>query len=816
MSVETDSGGHVRAAFRGVRIAVSCLLAGAALLVPPDRAGAQQPPSAPALEAFTSSAGAGGDVLNLADAAATLTFDFSEEVDGFSDAVFTLTGASGGSGTAVGRVSVPVKSAAPNVDRWTAVFTPAAGFEGTATIAVADTVEDAAATSGATAVSGTVTLAVDVAAPRLVSITRANPAERHTSADLLVFRFIFTERVSGLDPADLEVRGGAGAVGPLGVRPRTETDSMRATEPTSVYRVRVEDDGLAAHDGEIGVGLAPGAALVDEAGNALAGTTPSGAEETYLVDNAGPVPTLAGPGVHDGAAPFEVRVSFDEAVSGFDAAGVGVRGGTASGFTGNDDDTRYRLTVTPTGAGDVTVSVRSGVATDALGHGNEAAALTVTHTAQLALPAVPDRTWTAGRAIDDLVLPAALNGDGSYTYALDGRGGGDLPEGLDFDANTRTLSGTPRAAAAETTLVYRVTDGAGSTDTEEFAVTVNAAPTLDRPEDLTLTVGVALARLILPAVVDGTPPYTYQLLGTLPAGLTFDPATRRLSGTPNAAGTTTLIWAVADASGAAATGIFTITVVAVEADTTAPILEAVTAGAGTGGDVLGIADGTASLVFDFNEEVDGFADAVFTLADAGDATVSGAAVGTVTRPRKRAAPHAEQWTALFTPAAGFAGTAAVSVSATVQDASPRRPMRATVSGAIELVVDVAAPRLVARTRADGARALHQRGRAGVPAGVQRAGGGRGPRGLRGAGRRRGARRERGAAEERRRRRGRRRARPRVPGDGGGGGARRARGPGRTVDGARGHRRRRGGQRAREHDARRGRGRTTSWTTPGRP
>ena len=49
---------------------------------------------------------------------------------------------------------------------------------------------------------------------------------------------------------------------------------------------------------------------------------------------------------------------------------------------------------------------------------------------------VDDQTYTAGTAIDALMLPAASGGTGTLTYSLVG-----LPAGLSFDAATRMLFG---------------------------------------------------------------------------------------------------------------------------------------------------------------------------------------------------------------------------------------------------------------------------------------------------------------------------------------------------------------------------------------
>ena len=51
-----------------------------------------------------------------------------------------------------------------------------------------------------------------------------------------------------------------------------------------------------------------------------------------------------------------------------------------------------------------------------------------------------------------VTLPAATGGDGTLTYALSP----SLPSGLSFDADARTISGTPSAAAASATYTYTV------------------------------------------------------------------------------------------------------------------------------------------------------------------------------------------------------------------------------------------------------------------------------------------------------------------------------------------------------------------------
>ena len=78
--------------------------------------------------------------------------------------------------------------------------------------------------------------------------------------------------------------------------------------------------------------------------------------------------------------------------------------------------------------------------------------------------------------------------------------------------------------------------------------------------DQTFTVGTAITPLLLPVATGGIPPYTYTL-SPVPAGLAFTAATRSLSGTPTATGTTDVTYTATDATGASAALKFTIEVI---------------------------------------------------------------------------------------------------------------------------------------------------------------------------------------------------------------------------------------------------------------
>ena len=179
--------------------------------------------------------------------------------------------------------------------------------------------------------------------------------------------------------------------------------------------------------------------------------------------------------------------------------------------------------------------------------------------------AIPDQSYTAGTTITPLVLPAASGGTAPLVYSVSA-----LPAGLAFDAATRTISGTPTAATDGAVIViYTVIDSGGSAAVLTFNITVNEGLSLGDIFDLfgsgkivptshdlaeigEFVVGQRVEDLVLPAASGGTAPLTYSLWPALPAGLTFDAATRTIAGTPRAAAETAYTYTVTDANGATA------------------------------------------------------------------------------------------------------------------------------------------------------------------------------------------------------------------------------------------------------------------------
>ena len=169
---------------------------------------------------------------------------------------------------------------------------------------------------------------------------------------------------------------------------------------------------------------------------------------------------------------------------------------------------------------------------------------------------VADQIWTLGEAVT-FRLPFATGGDGPLTYSL----GPEMPPGLTFHRDSLKLAGTP-TAAGDYPMRYEVADADDNTADVavlSFRITVQEpAPPDSAPrfaetlDDVTFTVGDAV-RLTLPAANGGNPPLSYSREPALP-GLPFDPATRELSGMPEAAASYPMIYRVMDGDANTADG----------------------------------------------------------------------------------------------------------------------------------------------------------------------------------------------------------------------------------------------------------------------
>jgi len=225
------------------------------------------------------------------------------------------------------------------------------------------------------------------------------------------------------------------------------------------------------------------------------------------------------------------------------AAGSALPSGLSLSSTGT-------ITGTPTVPNTYNFSV---VATDTKGC-KATAAYTITVTAALILTPGTLPNGITGTAYPLQTIPAATGGTGPYTYTAV-----NVPAGLTFDPTTREITGTPTTPGIYT-IPVTATDANGNTVTSNYTVTITDPFVLPAATLANGTTGVMYPPQIIPAAVGGTTPYTYTASG-LPAGLTFNPTTRAITGTPTVAGTFTVPVTATDADGKTATTNYSITVI---------------------------------------------------------------------------------------------------------------------------------------------------------------------------------------------------------------------------------------------------------------
>ncbi len=141
-------------------------------------------------------------------------------------------------------------------------------------------------------------------------------------------------------------------------------------------------------------------------------------------------------------------------------------------------------------------------------------------------------------------ITAATGGTPGYTYSL--AVGSSLPAGLSLATNG-TISGTPTTVGTFNFSIV-ATDSKGCTVTTPFTIIVNNALALGAATLPNGEVGIVYPAQFLPAASGGTLPFTYTATN-LPPGLSFDPVTRAITGTPTTAGPYTITLKATDNGG---------------------------------------------------------------------------------------------------------------------------------------------------------------------------------------------------------------------------------------------------------------------------
>jgi hypothetical protein len=260
---------------------------------------------------------------------------------------------------------------------------------------------------------------------------------------------------------------------------------------------------------------------------------------TWTIVPANLTPNLNNPGNQSGTV--GVAVNLQLAASDPDGDTLGYAAiGLPAGLTINTSTGRINGTPTAAGTSNVTIAASDGRG----GSDTESFTWTVAQAAPInaapVLTSPGNQSSTVGAAVSLPIAASDANGD-SLAYSA-----ATLPAGLSIDTGTGRINGSPTTAGTWSVTVA-VSDGRGGSDTATFSWTVaraNVAPTLSNPGNQTGTVGVALSLSLVATDADGD---SLAFAGSgLPAGLSIDVATGRISGTPTAIGSSNVTVAVSD------------------------------------------------------------------------------------------------------------------------------------------------------------------------------------------------------------------------------------------------------------------------------
>ena len=166
---------------------------------------------------------------------------------------------------------------------------------------------------------------------------------------------------------------------------------------------------------------------------------------------------------------------------------------------------------------------------------------------------VDDKRYETNSPAAPFTLPTADGGDGALAYTLSPS---TVPNGMSWDPETRTISGTPTDVTQSIAYTWEAADSDGDTASLSFTVEVVDPEPPSGPSDpppaepppapqadslpsfggqvvppLSYRVGESVD-VFLPQASGGDPPLTYDLSPALPSGLIFSTTTVAISGAP--------------------------------------------------------------------------------------------------------------------------------------------------------------------------------------------------------------------------------------------------------------------------------------------
>jgi hypothetical protein len=150
---------------------------------------------------------------------------------------------------------------------------------------------------------------------------------------------------------------------------------------------------------------------------------------------------------------------------------------------------------------------------------------------------------------------AASGGRPPYSWSITS---GALPVGLSLNTTTGVISGTP-STEGYNSFIVQATDANNKTAAGSKALTINLPVSIATPALHDIYLGISYSTTI--TAIGGLPPYIWSITaGSLPAGLSMDPANGTISGTPTANGTSNFTVQVLDSINAPALKSYSIAV----------------------------------------------------------------------------------------------------------------------------------------------------------------------------------------------------------------------------------------------------------------